>query len=269
VNDGFIIIHRKILDNPVVCKDNDYFRVWLYLLLNVSHKTHTAIFNGEKIILNPGQLITGRKSISGKCNVSESKVQRILKSFEIEQQIKQQTTNKNRLITVLNWCKYQFNEQQGEQQVNNKRTTNEQQVNTNNNGNNVTMKTMKNNIKENIKRKVDDYETVINDYTDNEDLINAAYSFIEMRKKIKKPLTDYALKLIFNKLADNDADKINILNQSIIHSWQGVFELKNNKGEINNGNSKDGNENNIGNTDRDDENEWSEILKKAGGITYL
>ena len=38
-NSGFIALHRKILDNPIVCRDNDYFRVWLHLLLNATHTT--------------------------------------------------------------------------------------------------------------------------------------------------------------------------------------------------------------------------------------
>ena len=94
------------------------------------------MFKGERITLMPGQLITGRKSIVKVFSLTESKVQRILKKQENEQQIEQQTSNKNRLITVLNWEQYQQSEQQIEQPVNNKRTTSEQQVNTNNNVNN-------------------------------------------------------------------------------------------------------------------------------------
>jgi hypothetical protein len=90
-------------------------------------------FGGERIKLQPGQLITGRKKISSTLKVSESKVQRILKRFEIEQQIEQQSSNKNRLISILGWDKYQHVEQQNEQPVNNNRTTTEQQVNTNKN----------------------------------------------------------------------------------------------------------------------------------------
>jgi hypothetical protein len=56
-----------------------------------------------------------------------------LKYLEIEQQIEQQKTTKFTIITILNWDRYQENEQQSEQQVNNKRTTSEQQVNTNKN----------------------------------------------------------------------------------------------------------------------------------------
>ncbi|MEK3851240.1 hypothetical protein MKX59_19560 [Paenibacillus sp. FSL R7-0340] len=130
---GWISVHRKMLDNPVVCKDGDYMAVWMYLLLNATHTEYPALFSGKKVILQPGQLITGRKSISEKLNISESKVQRILKSFESEHQIEQQNGNKNRLVTVVSWSEYQESEQQNEQQLNNKRTTTEQQVNTNNN----------------------------------------------------------------------------------------------------------------------------------------
>lgn len=130
---GWIKLHRKTLENPIVCKDSDHIAVWTYLLLNATHKEHQAIFSGEKITLMPGQLITGRKAISEKFNIHESKVQRILKSFEIEQQIEQQTSNRNRLITILSWDEYQCIEQQVEQPVNNKRTTDEQPVNTNKN----------------------------------------------------------------------------------------------------------------------------------------
>ena len=131
MSDGWVKLHRSTLENPVVCKDAEHIAVWVYLLLKATHKEKEMIFSGEKITLKPGQLITGRKKISEYCKVNESKVQRILKSFENEHQIEQQTANKNRLITVVNWDKYQSSEQQFEQQVNNNRTTTEQQLNTN------------------------------------------------------------------------------------------------------------------------------------------
>jgi hypothetical protein len=62
--------------------------------------------------------------------VQESKVERILKHFKSEQQIEQQNCGKFRIISILNWNKYQASEQEIEQQVNNTRTTGEQQVNT-------------------------------------------------------------------------------------------------------------------------------------------
>jgi DNA-binding transcriptional regulator YhcF (GntR family) len=130
-----------MLDNPVVWKDSDHLAVWIYLLLNATHKDMDVLFKNKRITLKPGQLITSRKSIAKKLNISESKVHRVLKMLEIEQQIEQQTSNKNRLITIVGWNEYQSCEQQIEQQVNNNRTTSEQQVNTNKN-----IKNIKNNI---------------------------------------------------------------------------------------------------------------------------
>lgn len=146
---GWITLHRKMLKNPIVCKDSDYFAVWVYLLLNATHKDVSALFKGKRITLKPGQLITGSKSIGEQFNINYVKVHRILKVFESEKQIEKQSSNKNSLITIVNWHLYQDYEKQIEIQVKNNCNSSEIQVKTNNNDNNVT-----NNTKENIKRKV-------------------------------------------------------------------------------------------------------------------
>ena len=83
--------------------------------------------------------------------------------------------------------------------------------------------------KENKKSNID---KIIEAYTKNDLLVEAIKDFIKMRSTIKKPLTDRALKGILNKLdafAVNDLDKVEILENSIMNCWQGVFELKNKK----------------------------------------
>ena len=109
--EGWIKIHRKMLDNPIVCKDKDYLAVWVYLLLNATHKEIPALFKGKKITLQPGQLITGRLSIAKKFKISESKVKRILIELENDQQIDRQRSNQNSLISIINWNKYQDSDQ--------------------------------------------------------------------------------------------------------------------------------------------------------------
>lgn len=135
MNEGWIKVHRKILDNPVVMKDADYFIVWMYLLLNASHKDYSVIFKGNRITLHAGQLITGRLKISEKTGVESHKVYRIIEALKNEQQIEQQTSSKNSLITILNWEMYQSSEQQIEQQVSNKRATSEHKQEYKNNKN--------------------------------------------------------------------------------------------------------------------------------------
>ena len=122
--EGWIKLHRKLLDNPIVCKDSDHLAVWIYLLLNATHVDYDVLFKGERTTLKPGQLITGRKSIAEKLNIKEYKVQRILKMFENAHQIAQQTTSQNRLVTIVRWNEYQQFAQRNAQRMHNECTTN-------------------------------------------------------------------------------------------------------------------------------------------------
>lgn len=75
-------------------------------------------------------------------------------------------------------------------------------------------------------------------YTSNTFLQDALKSFVEFRKKIKKPMTEKAISLLvgnLDKLASTDNEKIEILEQSILNGWQGVFELKKVSGGVSNG----------------------------------
>lgn len=75
----------------------------------------------------------------------------------------------------------------------------------------------KNNIKESEIPKKSDFDIALED-------------FAKMRKSIKKPLTENAKKRLLNKLeklaAGNEELKIAILNQSVDHCWQDIYELK-------------------------------------------
>lgn len=63
-----------------------------------------------------------------------------------------------------------------------------------------------------------------------EHLLDIWPEFLEMRRKIRKPATDRAQKNIITelgKIAPNDhALQIQIIDQSITNSWQGIFPLK-------------------------------------------
>lgn len=79
------------------------------------------------------------------------------------------------------------------------------------------------------KNKSKSYDEQIAEYTQNEELQNALKAFLQMRSFIKKPMTEYALKLMLKKLdelGNTDDTKIAILNQSITNNWQGIFPLK-------------------------------------------
>lgn len=73
------------------------------------------------------------------------------------------------------------------------------------------------------------HEIIVCSWTTNPLFRTAIYDFIDMRKTIKKPLTEKALTLMLdklNKLSNSDDGKIDILNQSVMNCYQGVFEVK-------------------------------------------
>lgn len=53
--------------------------------------------------------------------------------------------------------------------------------------------------------------------------------FVKMRKQLKKPMTAYAEKLMLKRLrafVDNGQDAKAMLDQSIMNSWQNIYEVK-------------------------------------------
>jgi hypothetical protein len=81
----------------------------------------------------------------------------------------------------------------------------------------------------NINKNINNIYSVLDNYTSNDELRQALKDFLEMRKKLKKPITDRAFNMLLselNKLAATDDLKVKLLDQSILHNWQTVYPLK-------------------------------------------
>jgi hypothetical protein len=129
MDNGYVKIFRTLQDKGYY-KDSEYVHLWVHLLMSASWKEKEYLFNGFLHVLQPGQFITGRNSLSKDTGIHRSKIDRILTLFESEHQIEQQKTNKFRIISICNWDKYQISEHQIEQQMSNKRASSEHQVST-------------------------------------------------------------------------------------------------------------------------------------------
>ena len=130
---GWVKLYRCLLDHPRFT-NGDWLKLWLWLLLKATHQQWDVIFGGKRITLQLGQLITSRQKLSENTGIEVSKVERLLKVLQTEQQIEQRSSNASRLITITNWSFYQRSEQPIEHRMNNDRTAAEQQVNSNKNG---------------------------------------------------------------------------------------------------------------------------------------
>ena len=85
------------------------------------------------------------------------------------------------------------------------------------------------NNKESKKERKTNYDIIIDELVKDKDVKECIYEFIKMRKLMKKPLTDRALKNIINKLftlSTNKEEQLQILNNSIDSNWLSVFPLK-------------------------------------------
>lgn len=70
---------------------------------------------------------------------------------------------------------------------------------------------------------------IIDDLVDADDIKEALNEFLKMRKLIKKPMTDRAIKQLIKKLyslSSNKKEQLQILDNSIINSWADIYPLK-------------------------------------------
>lgn len=127
---GWFKMNREIFTDEILCHNSEHLAVWCYLCANAVYKETQARFAGKLVTLQPGQLITGRKVIAQATKISEYKVQRILSFFESAQRIAQQTSNTNRLISILEREPAPETAQQSAQPLHSDCTTGAQQMHT-------------------------------------------------------------------------------------------------------------------------------------------
>jgi hypothetical protein len=87
-----------------------------------------------------------------------------------------------------------------------------------------------NKIKVKQSKDIKDFDPSNYQYFNSKKFCEVWDKFLEMRKKRRNPMTEYAKKLLIERLirlSDNDIIvAIEIINQSILNSWLGVFSLK-------------------------------------------
>lgn len=82
-------------------------------------------------------------------------------------------------------------------------------------------------------KKQTNYDSIINESIQDETVKQELYEFIKMRKLIKKPMTDKALKILISKLkrlSSIPAERVQILDNSIENNWRSVYPLKKDNG---------------------------------------
>lgn len=143
---GWIKLYRQLLEKPIWQESTPEQKVILITLLSMAnHEEREWEWQGEPYKASPGQFVTSLDSIRKKCGkgISLQNVRTALKRFEKYEFLTNQPTNKNRLITIVNWEVYQSKDNDltkeltSNQQATNKQlTTNKNEKNEKNDKNN-------------------------------------------------------------------------------------------------------------------------------------
>lgn len=78
-------------------------------------------------------------------------------------------------------------------------------------------------------KKDNNYDSIINELVSDEDIKEALYEFLKMRKLIKAPMTDRALRQLITKLfslSNKKEEQLEMLNNAIINNWKSIYPLK-------------------------------------------
>lgn len=198
---------------------------WVDLVMNASQQDTEFKLNNHTVIVGQGQVITSIRACAFRWNWSKDKVSNFFKQLEKEGLITKDSSKEFTIITFTNFENILILENRVEKTI---QITEE---------NLEILKDEEESKKTNKPKKIKEKsQTKINEYYEHDELNKTFKEYVEMRKKIKKPMTPRAINLAMNKLeklASNDIMEvfdtdtaIKILEQSIFNSWQGLFPLK-------------------------------------------
>lgn len=193
-----------MMQNPIL------WTFWCWCLLKASHKYHKQMVGFQNIEIEPGQFVFGRKKAAEELPLSERQIRTCIKHLEKTENLTIKTTNKFSIITIVNWnsyqCKEASNDQQSDQQTTSKRPASDH----------------KQECKELKEVKTNELPKFIDE--------KLWQDFREHRKKLRKPMTDRAEKIIFGKLEtamSKNHDPNKMIETAIERGWQSVFEPDN------------------------------------------
>ena len=122
MNQGWIKLHRKIIDNPVFT-DSATLHLWIYLLARASHKKTSFIINGKIITVNRGQLIFGIHKCAAHTGITVKRIRARMALLETHGYLMRKRATKYSIITICNYDQYQSVEKEEGQAKGKQRAT--------------------------------------------------------------------------------------------------------------------------------------------------
>jgi len=126
---GWIKLHRLLTKKAIwKCSTPEQKTIFITLLLMANHKENEWIWQGKEFEARPGQFVTSLESIKNECGkgVSIQNVRSALDKFQKLDFLTNESTKTGRRITILNWGKYQLDDDEGNKATNKEVTKNQQ-----------------------------------------------------------------------------------------------------------------------------------------------
>ena len=137
--EGWISLHRKILENPILNRSRIYsnFEAWIWLLLKANHKDNKFILGSEVLEVKKGQMITSQKKLCRQFKWGSTKLRTFLKLLQSDKMIELKPSSKATQITICNYDTYQDYQTANKSLPNRKQIATKSLPKTNNKDNNV------------------------------------------------------------------------------------------------------------------------------------
>ena len=106
---GFVLLYKSLKEVPFY-RDPVRKALWLHLLLEAAHERCEVSFNGNRLLIQRGQVVGSARSLGEACGISEDSARRSLDAFELEGMISRSSKQGTRgytLVTLLNYDPYQ------------------------------------------------------------------------------------------------------------------------------------------------------------------
>ncbi len=134
---GWISLHRKILENPILNRSRIYspFEAWIWLLLRANHKDNKFMLGSELVKVKKGSMITSQKKLCNRFRWGSTKLRNFLKVLQKDKMILLKTDTQATYITICNYDTYQDKQISNKMQTNIKQNANKYQTKTNNKDN--------------------------------------------------------------------------------------------------------------------------------------
>lgn len=210
---SYIRLDRKMLTWEWA-DDPNMVALWIRILLDANYYENQ--WHGE--IYESGSFPTSIHKLSKETGLSERSVRTCLNKLKSTHEVTIKPTSKGTKIIVNKWAFYQGLSDDCDKQIDkqsDKRATSDRQAT----DNTIRKKESKESKEVNIYSALDGRSDAFKE---------AFMEFADMRKRIKKPLTERAVKKTLKDLSvlsSKEDEQIQILDQSTYNYWRGVFPL--------------------------------------------